>query len=130
MYQLFEQERKIMEIIWNAEKPCLISDILHIDPSLSRNTVAKALVALEKKGFLKVDSIRRTVTRTGRAYVPAVTRKEYELQKKYMNSISQNHSLKRNTLNLCSTLLQTDMVDEEFVNELENIIKDYKKRKE
>ena len=47
-----------------------------------------------------------------------------------MNSISQNHSLKRNTLNLCSTLLQTDMVDEEFVNELENIIKDYKKRKE
>ena len=81
---------------------------------------------MEKKGFLKVDSIRRTVTRMGRAYAPAISREEYELQMEFVNSMSQSQSLKKSTLNLCSTLLHSDIVDDDFISELESIIQDFK----
>lgn len=93
MQQLFEKEKEIMDIIWGKEQPCLISDILKQDASLSRNTVAKALVTLEKKGFLRVDGVRKTVTRSGRTYVAAITKLEYEIQMKLLSSLEQSTSL-------------------------------------
>ena len=60
MHELLNKEKRIMDIYWSANEPYLISDILKADPSLNRNTVAKALVSLEKKGYLKVDCIKRT----------------------------------------------------------------------
>ena len=53
MHELLNKEKRIMDIYWSANEPYLISDILKADPSLNRNTVAKALVSLEKKGYLK-----------------------------------------------------------------------------
>ena len=40
--------------------------------------------------------------------------------------MSQSHSLKKSTLNLCSTLLHSDIVDDDFISELESIIQDFK----
>ena len=111
-------------------KPCLISDILKADPSLNRNTIAKALVSLEKKGYLKVDSIKRTVTRTGRAYVPAITRKEYENNEHLLASIRTSTSIPQTSLSFFSNLIKNGQIDDNFISELENMIQDYKKRKE
>lgn len=130
MQKLFEKGKKIMNIFWSVNKPCLISDILNIDSSLSRNTVAKALVTLEKKGFLKVDSIRRTVTRTGRAYIPVVSKKEYELQQSHIQAVTEGNSISQNALSLFSTLLQSDCVEDDFIDQLEAMISDYKNGKE
>lgn len=67
MHELLDKEKEIMDIYWAANEPYLISDVLRTNPSLNRNTVVKALVSLEKKGYLKVAGIKHTVTRTGRA---------------------------------------------------------------
>lgn len=93
MQQLFEKEKEIMEIIWGKAQPCLISDILKENPELSRNTVAKALVTLEKKGFLKIDGVRKTVTRSGRTYVAAVSEAEYDLQMKLLACLEESQSV-------------------------------------
>lgn len=130
MNELLEKEKEIMNIFWSLNKPCLISDILKADTSLNRNTVAKALVSLEKKGYLKVDSIKRTVTRTGRAYVPAVTREEYADHTRLLNSITISTSIPQTSLAFFSTLLETGKVDDDFISELESMIQDYKSRKE
>ena len=111
-------------------KPCLISDILKADPSLNRNTIAKALVSLEKKGYLKVDSIKRTVTRTGRAYVPAITRKEYEEHTKLLDAIKVSTSMTKTSFSFFSTLLKNEKIDDAFISELEEMIQSYKNRKE
>ena len=49
MYGLTPREEQIMNTIWNMDHPCLISEILKASPALKRNTVAPALVLLEKK---------------------------------------------------------------------------------
>ena len=64
MYGLTPREEQIMNTIWNMDHPCLISEILKASPALKRNTVAPALVVLENKGYLKVDSIGKSYTRT------------------------------------------------------------------
>ena len=127
---LFEKEKEIMDIFWKLDKPCLISDILKEDPSLSRNTVAKLLVKLEKNGFLKVDSIRKTVTRTGRAYVAAVSKEDYDRQEKHIQEVSSNMTLSDSALRLVSCLLKTDTVEDTFIDELEQMIQNYKNGKE
>ena len=66
MYGLTPREEQIMNTIWNMDHPCLISEVLKAEPSLKRNTVAPALVVLENKGYLKVDSIGKSYTRTGK----------------------------------------------------------------
>lgn len=130
MDELLEKEKEIMNVFWSLNKPCLISDILNADTSLNRNTVAKALVSLEKKGYLKVDSIRRTVTRTGRAYIPTITQEDYVNHTRLLNSIRINTSMPQTSLTFFSTLLGTGKVDDSFISELESMIQDYKNRKE
>ena len=81
MYGLTPREEQIMNTIWNMDHPCLISEVLKAEPSLKRNTVAPALVVLENKGYLKVDSIGKSYTRTGKAYVTAMTTETKNLRK-------------------------------------------------
>ena len=130
MQELLPKEKEIMEIIWQMKHPCLISDILKTDPALSRNTVAKVLVNLDRKGYIRVDSIKRTVTRTGRAYVPAVTKQEYEKQQALLESLLQNGSVASNMLSFFSSMLDADELDDDFLNEIETLIHNYKNAKE
>ena len=53
MNELLDKEKEIMDIFWSVNYPCVISDILKTNSSLNRNTVAKALVSLEKKDISK-----------------------------------------------------------------------------
>ena len=130
MQELKKKKKEIMEIIWQMKHPCLISDILKTDPALSRNTVAKVLVNLDRKGYIRVDSIKRTVTSTGRAYVPAVTKQEYEKQQALLESLLQNGSVASNMLSFFSSMLDADELDDDFLNEIETLIQNYKNAKE
>ena len=130
MHELLDKEKEIMDIYWAANEPYLISDVLRANPSLNRNTVAKALVSLEKKGYLKVAGIKHTVTRTGRAYVPAVTRKDYEKNEFLFDSIRTSTSMPQTSLSFFSCLIEQEKVDDDFISELESMIQTYKNRKE
>jgi predicted transcriptional regulator len=128
--KLFPKEKEIMDLLWSAGHSCLISDILKMDPALSRNTVAKVLVHLEKKGYIKVESLRQSTTKMGRAYIPVVSKKEYEEQWALIQALSKDGFIASSLLSYFSTLLCTDYVDDEFLEELETMIQDYKNRKE
>ena len=130
MQELLNKEKRIMDIYWSVNEPYLISDILKADPSLNRNTVAKALVSLEKKGYLKVDCIKRTVTRSGRAYVPAVTKEDYKKNELLLDSIRTSTSMSQTSLAFFSCLIDQESVNDEFISKLESMIQDYKNRKE
>lgn len=126
MYELYDKEKEVMEIFWRLDKPCLISEILRESSSLSRSTVSKVLVRLEEKGFLKVDSIRKSITKAGRAYVPIISKKEYEVQEKFLQYSPDNEKLPVRALKLTCCLLQSRTVDDAFIAELEQMIEDYK----
>ncbi len=130
MYELFDKENEVMEIFWKLDRPCLISEILRESPSLSRSTVSKVLVRLEQQGFLKVDSLKKSVTRTGRAYVAAISKEQYETCKEIGESLFDNRQLPNNTLKLVSCLLKTSTVEDSFIQELEQMIQDYKNSNE
>lgn len=128
IHPLLPYEKKVLECIWEQNRPCIISDILKENPSLSRNTVSKALVSLEKKGYIVVDSIRKTVTRKGRAYKAVVTSREVEEQDALLSAITKGNSVPSTALSFVATLLETksQQVDDEFITELENMIQKYK----
>lgn len=84
-----------MYAIWTIGHPCGLSEILQTYPELKRNTVAKVLVILQDKGYLRVDSIVKTKTRTGRAYAPVATQQAYDEQKKLMNDLSVREPSRR-----------------------------------
>ncbi|MCI8332962.1 MAG: BlaI/MecI/CopY family transcriptional regulator [Lachnospiraceae bacterium] len=130
MQELIPKEKEIMDIIWQMAHPCLISDILKTDPALKRNTVAKVLVSLNKKGYIQVDSIKRTSTRTGRAYVPAISKQEYEKQHTLIHTLFQNGTVSSNMLSFLSTMLDANQIDDDFIHEIEALIQDYKNAKE
>lgn len=130
MDKLFDKEKEIMDIFWTANQPYLISDVLKAKPTLNRNTVAKALISLERKGYLKVDSIRRTITRTGRAYVPAITKEDYKKNEHLLDSIQASISLPQTSLAFFLNLIECGDIDDAFIVQLEDMIQKYKTKKE
>ena len=65
MQTLTRKEEQIMQAVWQIGHPCLISEILKKDVTLKRNTVAPGIITLTKKGYLKVDSIGKSMTKGG-----------------------------------------------------------------
>lgn len=130
MKSLFQKEEEIMYAIWDIGHPCVISEILEKYPKLKRNTVAKVLNVLVDKGYLKVDSIVKTSTRTGRAYVPLIKKEVYQEQKKLMEEIVESDNVQEGILSYCSTLIDSESPSEEFICELEKMIEQYKNRED
>lgn len=125
MKLLGTKEMQIMNLFWELDRPCVISDLLNADSTLNRNTAAKLLVALDKKGYIKVHSIRRTITRTGRAYVPTMTREDYERKYSVVNALADRNDLSKNAMTFMSAFLQTDSLSDDLIEELDSIIQKY-----
>ena len=130
MQLLYPKEEEIMYTIWSIGHPCVISEILKSNPSQKRNTVAKVLIILEKKGYLKVDSIVKTATRCGRAYAPIVFKDEYEKQKNLFATVEKSMTTQDGVLSFISTLIDANDIDEQFIKTIDNIIGEYKKTTE
>lgn len=126
MQLLYPKEEDIMNAIWEIGHPCVISEILKAHPELKRNTVAKVLKILEQKGYLTVDSIVKTVTRTGRAYAPIIKKEDYDAQKALMNNITKSKGALEGILNYCTALMETKHMDEDFIQEMDKLIDEFK----
>lgn len=126
MQLLFPKEEEVMYAIWDVGHPCVISEILKTHPQLKRNTVAKVIIILEKKGYLVVDSIVKTMTRTGRAYKAIITQEAYEAQKELMANIVESSDVQNGILHYCATLLDTKKINSDFVQEMEKLINEFK----
>lgn len=129
MQNLTVKEEQIMQALWKAGHPCLISEILKSDPSLKRNTVAPGIIGLVNKGYVKVDSIGKSVTRTGRAYSAIISQEDYEIQQAMINSIIESPNTKKGALACVSSLLSTKQADESFLDEVDAMIREFKNQK-
>ena len=126
MQLLFPKEEEIMYSIWTIGHPCVISEILNSNPLHKRNTVAKVLLLLEKKGYIKTDFVKKTTTRYGRAYTPVVSQKEYEDQKNLFSAVEQSKTVETGILAFMSSLVDSNVADEQFIHEMDNLIEKYK----
>lgn len=129
MQSLTNKEEQIMQAIWKAGHPCMISEILKTDPTLKRNTVAPSVVTLEAKGFLQATSIGKSVTRTGKAYSPLISEESYWGEKLLLSSKSKNGNARHRVLSYFSAFLQSDQIDQEFLDDIQSMIDDFKKSK-
>ena len=111
MYGLTPREEQIMNTIWNMDHPCLISEILKASPALKRNTVAPALVLLENKGYLKVDSI-------GKSY----SKEAYKEQQAFLNAISQSRDTETGVLDFLAAYVKSKNMSADFPQRIREIL--------
>ena len=128
MLSLFEKEEAVMDTIWNIVHPGVISDILPTNPELTRNTGVKVLKTLTSKGYIKVDSIIKTATRTGRGYIPIIQQEDYEEQKQLMSMIVESSTPQDGILQYCSTLANGKHLDAAFIDEMERLFDNLKSK--
>lgn len=117
MQTLTRKEEQIMQAVWQIGHPCLISEILKKDVTLKRNTVAPGIITLTKKGYLKVDSIGKSMTRTGRAYAPLIDQHAYNEQKKLIQCVVDSPTTKG-----VVCLIDTNQADDAFKTALKEKI--------
>ena len=104
MQTLTRKEEQIMQAVWQIGHPCLISEIL------------------TKKGYLKVDSIGKSMTRTGRAYAPLIDQHAYNEQKKLIQCVVDSPTTKGGILNYIQSLIDTNQADDAFKTALKEKI--------
>lgn len=127
MELLHPKEEEIMYTIWDIGRPCVISDILRANPELKRNTLAKGVITLEQKGYLTVDSIVKTATRTGRAYKPIIRKEDYDEQKKIMQTLVDSPNVQTGLLNYCSNLVDNKESNQELLHDIEKLLSNFQK---
>ena len=106
--QTCTRKNRLCRLYGQIGHPCLISEILKKDVTLKRNTVAPGIITLTKKGYLKVDSIGKSMTRTGRAYAPLIDQHAYNEQKKLIQCVVDSPTTKGGILNCIQSLIDTN----------------------
>lgn len=76
-YHLTNKEYEIMKILWESEKPMLISDILLEADKVAENSLHPMIKNLINNGFIKVVGSMKVSKTTSRLYAPAITVDEY-----------------------------------------------------
>lgn len=123
---LTSKEYEIMQVLWNSDKPLLMSEITKLTKSVSVNSMHPMINHLIDKGLVKVVGNIKVVKVPSRLYAPAISAEDFSaMQSSYMfKNLNKKFDL-RNFL-LCFTK-RYKMNEDEIVNELEKFIEDYKK---
>lgn len=120
--KLTSREVDVLNVLWDARKPVIASDIVNRDKALSINTVQTALRELLKKGYVEVADIVYSGTVLCRSYKPTdlaieLTKQNFASQyKKIRKSISPSM--------LFAALLDDEENEDELIQALESIIKE------
>jgi len=77
-FNLTGREKDILDILWNAEKGLIASEIVKQMEGLTINTVQAVLKKLLKRNLIKIDQIVYSGTVLSRSYVPTLTEAEFE----------------------------------------------------
>lgn len=120
--KLTSREVDVLNVLWDAGKPMIASDIVNRDKVLSINTVQTVLRELLKKGYVEVADIVYSGTVLCRSYKPTdlaieLTKQNFASQyKKITKSISPSM--------LFAALLDDEENEDELIQALESIIKE------
>lgn len=124
---LSKRELDVMNVLWEANKPLIASEIPKANTNLSINTVQAVLKKLLRKGFIKIDDIVHSGTVLTRSYLPAITPDEYAL--KYVKSEIFPFGKFLSKPQLVNTLFDDTENTDSLIEELEELIQKKKKGK-
>lgn len=127
--KLTNRELEVMRILWEAEKPLMVSEIVQKDKNGTIYSVQRIIQNLIKKDMVAVEGIAYNKKALGRTFKPLVSSEVIELsniQEMLGNMVSKDITASH----LIAALLPSDN-DEKTLNELntlEEIIRERKKQ--
>ena len=119
-YALSKRELDVMNVLWEAGKPMIASDIPGMQPSLSINTVQSVLKKLLHRGFIEVAEIVHSGTVLTRSYRPVITSEDYAVKFVTKEIYPYDRFLSR--ASLFNALFDSAENSEELIEELQEFI--------
>ncbi|MDO4300520.1 MAG: BlaI/MecI/CopY family transcriptional regulator [Clostridia bacterium] len=124
---LTKKEYEVMKVLWNSEKPLLISDLLLMTENVAENSLHPMVKSLLKKGYIKVVGNMKVAKTQSRFYAPALTVDEYAAIQ--LNEIFSAFDKKFNFSNFLAYFASHNKRKSNLiVAELENFLDEYKKQ--
>lgn len=121
---LTAKEYEIMKVLWNSDRPLLISELLKMTKNIADNSLHPLISKLIDRGFIKVVGNMRVSKTLSRLYAPGISVDEYAaMQLKEVFSISGK---KFNLSGVLSYFTNNNKKKDEVINELETFIEQYK----
>ena len=122
MESLTTSEEQVMRIIWKLKK-ALVRDVLNSfqAPKPPYTTLASIMKQLETKGYLAHKNYGNT-----HEYYPLVSK--YDYQTKSFNQLVKNY-FEGSAKNVLSFMVKEKKLTEKDLEELERLVRDYKKDK-
>ena len=77
---------------------------------------------LENKGYLKVDSIGKSYTRTGKAYVAAISKEAYREQKAFLDAISHSRDTETGVLDFLTAYVKSANMSPDFPERIRKVL--------
>lgn len=124
--RLTNKEYEIMKILWESDKPMLISDIIVKADKIATNSLHPMIKKLIKNGFISVAGNVRVSKTKSRLYAPAITIDEYAAMQ--MDEILRTSNKKLNWNNILSYFIKYHKKDDRIISELEEFIEKYNKK--
>ncbi len=125
--KLTNRELEVMRILWAAEKPLMVSEIVQKDKNGTIYSVQRIIQNLIKKDMVAVEGIAYNKKALGRTFKPLVSSEVVELsniQEMLGNMVSKDITASH----LIAALLPSDN-DEKTLNELNNLEEIIRERK-
>ncbi|MDO5755606.1 MAG: BlaI/MecI/CopY family transcriptional regulator [Tissierellia bacterium] len=126
---LTANEESILQTLWEQDRPLSRSEILRLTEDREWKTTSfyGLLNKLLERNLIEVDGIVPTGKNFGRAYVPTVTKKEYDLMKleQNMESVKPDKDV---FFKFVSNLVKSKHLDHADIDELQEILNNKKNK--
>lgn len=119
-----KNEESILQTLWRENRALSRSEIINLtrDREWKENSFYGLLNSLIDRGIIKVDSIVKTGKNFGRAYIPRISEKDYNLLKLEIN-IDFSKLDKSIFLKYMGNMVEAEKFSENDLKKLEEILK-------
>ncbi|MCD1147901.1 BlaI/MecI/CopY family transcriptional regulator [Peptoniphilus sp. KCTC 25270] len=128
-FNLSESEQQIIETMWREGKALTRSQIIRSteNKKWKESSIHIILNRLLEKNSIEVDDIVKTATNYGRTYKPTFNKDEYDLNR-LKNTYEGIKPSSKETTKFVSFLVQSQAMNKEELEEIEQLIKEYKEK--
>lgn len=123
--ELTEREYMVMRILWEANRPMLVSEIIPNMKNTSTHTIHALLNSLMKKELIKVVGSVKMVKVPSRLFAPTVSTSEFAMLRS--DKVFNDNHEKFNVVDFMTSLVKNKKENKnEIIKELEQFLENYK----
>ena len=123
---LTEREYMVMKILWENNRPMLVSEIIPLTKNISVHTIHALLNSLMKKGLIKVVGKVTMVKVPSRLFYPTVSMPEFAMLRS--EAVFNDNHKRFNVVEFMTCLVKNKKENkEEIIKGLELFLENYKK---